>query len=131
VVIVDTSVWIDFLNGTTTPETQWLDLRLDTDRFGLTTIILAEVLQGLRDDREAALVEAELLRFEVVQIPDARLAAAAARNYRALRARGRTIRKTIDCLIATYCIEHGHALLHTDRDYDAFEEHLGLTVVRP
>jgi predicted nucleic acid-binding protein len=85
----------------------------------------------LRDDREAALVEAELLRFEVVQIPDARLAAAAARNYRALRARGRTIRKTIDCLIATYCIEHGHALLHTDRDYDAFEEHLGLTVVRP
>lgn len=130
-VIVDTSVWIDFLNGTTTPETQWLDLRLDTDRFGLTTIILAEVLQGLRDDREAALVEAELLRFEVVQIPDARLAAAAARNYRALRARGRTIRKTIDCLIATYCIEHGHALLHTDRDYDAFEEHLGLTVVRP
>jgi predicted nucleic acid-binding protein len=131
VVIVDTSVWIDFLNGTTTPETQWLDLRLDTDRFGLTTIILAEVLQGLRDDREAALVEAELLRFEVVQIPDARLAAAAARNYRALRAGGRTIRKTIDCLIATYCIEHGHALLHTDRDYDAFEEHLGLTVVRP
>jgi predicted nucleic acid-binding protein len=131
VVIVDTSVWIDFLNGTTTPETQWLDLRLDTERFGLPTLILAEVLQGLTDDREAALVEAELLRFEVVQIPDARLAAAAARNYRTLRARGRTIRKTIDCLIATYCIEHGHALLHTDRDYDAFEEHLGLTVVRP
>lgn len=130
-VIVDTSVWIDFLNGVTKPETEWLDLRLDQERFGLTTLIFTEVLQGLRDDREAAQVQAELLRFEVVDMPDAALAAAAARNYRALRARGRTTRKTIDCLIATYCIEHGHALLHTDRDYDAFEEHLGLAVIHP
>lgn len=130
-VIVDASVWIDFLNAVTTPETEWLDLRLDHERLGLTTLTFTEVLQGLRDDREAAQVEAELRRFEVVEMPDAALAVAAARNYRTLRARGRTTRKTIDCLIATYCIEHGHALLHTDRDFDAFEEHLGLTVVRP
>ena len=129
--IVDSSVWIEFLNGVTTPETEWLDLRLDRERFGLTTLILAEVLQGLRDDREAAQVETELLRFEVVEIPAAALASAAARNYRVLRARGRTVRKTIDCLIATFCIEHGHALLHTDRDFDVFEAHLGLTVVHP
>lgn len=130
-VIVDASVWIDFLNAVTTSETEWLDLRLDHERLGLTTLTLTEVLQGLRDDREAAQVEAELRRFEIVEMPDAALAVASARNYRTLRARGRTTRKTIDCLIATYCIEYGHALLHTDRDFDAFEEHLGLTVVHP
>jgi predicted nucleic acid-binding protein len=131
VVIVDASVWIDFLNGVTNPETEWLDLRLDRERFGLTTLTLTEVLQGLRDDREAAQVEAELRRFEIVEIPDLALAVASARNYRALRARGRTMRKTVDCLIASYCIEYGHALLHTDRDFDAFEEQLGLSVIHP
>jgi hypothetical protein len=131
VVIVDASVWIDFLNGVTNPETEWLDLRLDRERFGLTTLTLTEVLQGLRDDREAAQVEAELRRFEIVEIPDLALAVASGRNYRALRARGRTMRKTVDCLIASYCIEYGHALLHTDRDFDAFEEQLGLSVIHP
>lgn len=130
-VIVDSSVWIDFLSAVTTPETEWLDLRLDHARFGLTTLTLAEILQGLRDDREAAQVEAELRRFEIVEMPDAALAVASARNYRFLRARGRTIRKTVDYLIASYCIEYGHALLHTDRDFDIFEEHLGLSVIHP
>lgn len=130
-VIVDASVWIDYLNAVTAPETEWLDLRLDHERFGLATLTLTEVLQGLRDDREAAQVEAELRRFEIVEMPDAALAIASARNYRALRARGRTIRKTVDCLVASYCIQYGHALLHTDRDFDAFEEHLGLLVVHP
>ena len=130
-VIVDSSVWIDFLNAVTTPETEWLDLRLDHERLGLTTLTLTEVLQGLRDDREAAQVEAELRRFEIVEMPDAAIAVASARHYRDLRTRGRTIRKTVDCLIASYCIEYGHALLHTDRDFDAFEEHLGLSVIHP
>ena len=130
-VIVDSSVWIDFLNAVTNPETEWLDLRLDRERIGLTTIVLAEVLQGLRDDREAAAVEAELRKFEIIEVVDVALATEAARNHRRLRQAGRTIRKTVDVLIATYCIREGHSLLHRDRDFDVFEDLLGLSVVRP
>jgi predicted nucleic acid-binding protein len=130
-VIVDTSVWIDFLNGATNPETEWLDLHLDHERIGLTTIVLTEVLQGLRDDREAAAVQAELLKFEVIDLIDVALASEAAHNYRRLRQAGRTIRKTVDVLTATYCIREQHSLLHRDRDFDPFEELLHLSVVRP
>ena len=130
-VIVDTSVWVDFLNGVTNPESEWLDLNLDRERIGLTTIILAEVLQGLRDEREAALVQRELMTFEVGAAIDAALAAEAAHNYRRLRQAGRTVRTTIDVLIATYCIREQHALLHRDRDFDVFEKRLGLSVIHP
>jgi len=131
VVIVDSSVWIDFLKGVTTPETQWLDLRLDHDPVALTTLILAEVLQGLRDDREASAVEAELRKFEIVELHDVALAVEAAGHYRRLRQRGHTVRKTIDLLIATYCVREDHQLLHRDRDFDLFEQHLGLQVIHP
>lgn len=130
-VIVDTSVLVDFINGVTNPETEWLDLRLERQRFGLTTLILTEILQGLRDDREAALVQAQLEEFELFEFYDTDLAADAARHFRRLRNDGRTVRKTVDLLIATHCIRHQHALLHRDRDYDAFEETLGLEVVHP
>lgn len=130
-VIVDSSVWIDFLNGVTNPETQWLDFRLDRDRVGLTTLILTEVLQGLRDDREAASVQSELLKFEIIEMHDAALAIEAAGHYRHLRQRGHTVRKTIDLLIATCCIRDDHILLHRDRDFDLFEQSLGLQVVHP
>ena len=130
-VIVDTSVLVDFVTGLTTPETQWLDLRLDQQRFGLTTLILTEVLQGFRDDREAALVHAELAAFEIMELHEVSLAVDAARNYRALRNAGRTVRKTIDLLIATHCIRNQHSLLHRDRDFDAFEQVLGLVVIHP
>ena len=130
-VIVDRSVWIDYLNAVSNPESEWLDEHLDHERFGLTTIVLAEVLQGLRDDREAAAVEAELLKFEVIDVIDVSLAAEAAHNYRRLRQSGRTIHKTVDVLIATYCIREQHALLHRDRDFDPFEEVLGLHVIHP
>jgi predicted nucleic acid-binding protein len=130
-VIVDSSVWIDFLNGVTNPETQWLDLRLDAERVGVTTLIVTEVLQGLRDDREAAAVQAELLKFEVIEMHDVALAVEAAGHYRRLRQRGHTVRKTVDLLIATYCIREEHSLLHRDRDFDLFEQHLGLQVVHP
>ena len=130
-VIVDASVLIDYLSGATNPESEWLDLQLDRDRLGLTTISIVEVLQGLRDEREATAVEAALNEFELVAMPDAALAIEAARNYRRLRAAGRTCRKTIDVLIATYCLRYQHALLHRDRDFDVFEELLGLTVVHP
>lgn len=130
-VIVDSSVWIDYLNGVTNPETQYLDLRADTERFGLTTTSLTEVLQGFRDEREAALVQAELLRFEILELHDAGLAVTAAAYYRELRRKGVTVRTTIDLLIAAYCLRDEHSLLHRDRDFDVFERHLGLQVVHP
>ena len=130
-IIVDTSVWIDFLNANTNPECEWLDLNLDRERIGLTTTELAEVLQGLRDEREAALVQAELMKFEVVELVDAALAVEAAHNYRKLRQAGRTVRTTVDVLIATYCIRDQHALLHRDRDFDIFEQRFGLRVIHP
>ncbi|OFW38980.1 MAG: twitching motility protein PilT [Acidobacteria bacterium RIFCSPLOWO2_12_FULL_67_14b] len=130
-VIVDSTVWVDYFNGQENPETDWLDAHLPGQRLGLTTLILCEVLQGVRNERRAAVVQAELLRLEVFPSGDASLAIAAARNYRALRSRGRTVRKTIDVLIATFCLQGQHSLLHRDRDFDAFEELLGLLVVHP
>lgn len=130
-VIVDTSVLVDFINGVTNPETEWLDLRLEHQRFGLTTLILTEVLQGMRDEREAVLVKSQLESFEILEPHDVALAVDAARNFRALRNDGRTVRKTIDLLIASHCIRDQHALLHRDRDFDAFEQRLGLQVVHP
>jgi predicted nucleic acid-binding protein len=131
VVIVDSSVWIDFLNGTTNPETQWLDLQLDRERVGLTSIILTEVLRGFRGDRDAATVQAELMKFEIVEMLDTALAVEAASHYRHLRQRGHTVRKTVDLFIATLCLRDDHVLLHRDRDFDVFEQHLGLQVVHP
>ena len=130
-VIVDASVLVDYLNGLTNPETEWLDLHLDRDRLGLTSITIAEILQGVRDDRAASSVEAALGEFELITVPDPQIAIDAATNYRRLRAAGRTPRNTIDLLIATHCIRHQHSLLHRDRDFDAFEEMLGLAVIRP
>jgi predicted nucleic acid-binding protein len=129
-VIVDTSVWIDYLNAVETAETEWLDRELARQRLGLLDLMLCEVLQGLRSDDEAKRVSAELERFEIFESGGVELATDAARNYRLLRTRGRTVRMTIDCLIATFCLRNGHALLHCDRDFQPFEELLGLRVVR-
>ena len=130
-VIVDSTVWVDFINGVQNPETDWLDTHLDQQRLGLTTTILCEVLQGLRDERQAAQVEAHLLKLEVFEAGSVALATQAATNYRTLRTHGRTVRKTIDVLIATFCLQGQHALLHRDRDFDPFEELLGLSVIHP
>ena len=128
-VIVDSTVWVDYFNGKHNPQTDWLDARLDRERLGLTTIILAEVLQGVRDERVAARVERELLKLEIFDATGIALAVQAARNCRILSGRGQTVRKTIDVLIATFCMDEGHSLLHRDRDFDPFEELLGLSVV--
>lgn len=130
-VIVDTSVWVDYLNGVATPQTSWLDAELERQRLGLTDVILCEVLQGLRTEAEAAEAQTDLLRLEVFETSGVALAVAAAKNYRALRAKGLTVRRTLDCLIATFCIREGHALLHSDRDFDGFEKQLGLKVIHP
>jgi predicted nucleic acid-binding protein len=87
------------------------------------------VLQGVHDDSAAADVERRLRKLEVFETGGVDLATEAARNYRVLRARGHTVRKTIDCLIATFCIRGGHSLLHRDRDFDPFERYLELSVV--
>ena len=129
-VIVDTSVWIDFLAGRSNVETEWLARELVQQRMGLTDLILCEVLQGVRGERAFAKVQEQLLEFEVFDSGGAEVAVAAARNYRSLREQGLTVRTTIDCLIATFCLENGHSLLHRDRDFDVFEKSLGLRVVR-
>ena len=130
-VIVDTTVWIDYFQGTQNPETDWLNTELDRQRLGLTDIVLCEVLQGVRNDVVAKEVEGTLLKLEVFETGSVTLAREAARNYRALRSRGHTVRKTIDCLIATFCLREQHSLLHRDRDFDPFEKYLDLSVVHP
>lgn len=130
-VIVDTTVWIDYWAGTSTAETDWLDAELDRQRLGVTDIIVCELLQGVKDEAEAATVERELAKLEVFNTGGVELAKAAAQNYRALRRRGYTVRKTIDCVIATFCLREGHSLLHRDRDFDPFEEILDLSVIHP
>ncbi len=130
-VIVDSTVWVDYFNGRHNAETDWLDDRLEDERLGLTTLILCEVLQGVRDERRAAVVESELKRMEIFEAGGVERAIQAASNYRVLRRRGKTVRKTIDVLIATLCLQEGHSLLHRDRDFDPFEELLGLSVIHP
>jgi predicted nucleic acid-binding protein len=131
VVIVDTTVWVDYLNGISTPEVEWFDRESERQRLGLLDLTVCEVLQGVSTDAAAARVLRTLRRFEVFDTGGIALAEAAARNYRTLRARGRTVRKTIDCLIATFCLDHSYTLLHCDRDFDPFEDVLGLQVVHP
>ncbi|HET9192126.1 MAG TPA: PIN domain nuclease [Vicinamibacterales bacterium] len=130
-VIVDTTVWIDYFHDVRNPETDWLDAELDRQRLALTDVILCEVLQGVRDEAAATSVERQLLTLEVFETGGIDLARAAARNYRLLRSRGQTVRKTIDCLIATFCLHGGHSLLHRDRDFDPFERLLHLSVIHP
>jgi predicted nucleic acid-binding protein len=129
VVIIDTTVWIDYLRGTQNPETRWLDRELQRQRLGLTDLILCEVLQGIREQSAFTRVRADLLKFQVFETGGSGLAIAAAQNYRELRQRGYTVHKIIDCLIATFCLEARHELLHRDHDFDCFEKVLGLQVL--
>jgi predicted nucleic acid-binding protein len=129
--IVDTSVWIDYFAGTSNLQTDWLDRKLGHQPLGLTDLILCEVLQGVRGDANFGRIWRELLMFEVFDTGGEVIAVASARNYRSLRGRGLTIRRTIDCFIATFCLVESHSLLHRDRDFDGFEKHLGLQVVHP
>ena len=130
-VIVDTSVWIDYLNDKANPQTLWLEFAIGYKSLGLSSLILCEVLQGFRDNHEALRTRGMLLEFPVFDTGNMHLALQSAENYRFLRRKGVTIHSTIDCIIATFCIEHGHQLLHKDSDFDYFEEHLGLRVLHP
>jgi predicted nucleic acid-binding protein len=130
-VIVDTTVWIDYMRGVQNAETNYFDREIGRQRFGLTDLILCEILQGLRDEHASNRVLRELRRFELFESGGEELAVAAARNFRTLRRQGHPVRKTIDCLIATHCLRHGHSLLHRDQDFDHFEKILGLVVIHP
>jgi predicted nucleic acid-binding protein len=126
VIVVDSSVWIDFLNGRNAPHVRRLRALLGTEQIIIGDLMLCEVLQGLGNEREARQVEALLRRFEIVPMVGDRIASVAARNFRSLRRRGITIRKTIDLLIGTWCIENKRPLLHNDGDFHPMALHLGL-----
>jgi len=126
VILVDSSVWIDYFRSADTPQVALLDSLLGRSPIAVGDLIAAEVLQGVRDEREFKLVKKTLEAFEHVDLVGYDLAVKASENYQALRAMGITIRKTIDTLIATRCIEDGVTLLHADKDFLPFSEHLGL-----
>ena len=129
-ILVDSSVWIDYLRGTASPQAEKLDTLLGTVPLAIGDLILTEVLQGCATDREFNAVKRTLSSLHTVNLGGLKLAIEAAKNFRKLRALGFTVRKTIDTVIATRCIMDGMELLHSDRDFDPFEKHLGLRCVR-
>ena len=128
-ILVDSSVWIDHLRNVFTRPVRRLRQLVEQERILVGDLILCEVLQGVRSETQAREVEAALRRFELVTLADPDLAVKAAENYRFLRRRGITIRATLDLIIGTFCMERGHALLHSDRDFEPMERFLGLRTV--
>lgn len=128
-ILVDSSVWIDYFRGTITAQTGKLDKLLGREPLAIGDLILAEVLQGFDSKRDFDRALEMLTSLAVVELGGTNIAIQAARNFRALRRLGVTVRKTIDTIIATRCIESGFDLLHDDRDFDVFAQHLGLRVV--
>jgi predicted nucleic acid-binding protein len=129
--VVDTSVWVDYFNGVENPQTNFLHNVLDATPILIGDLILTEVLQGFRNDPDFETVRRTLGKFTQANMVNTVLAVQSARNYRFLRQKGITVRKTIDSLIATFCIENEHDLLHNDNDFDGYEKHLGLRVIHP
>ena len=127
-ILVDSSVWIAHLRGHKTAETRKLEEAAAREPLLVGDLILLEVLQGARDETHAARIERALREYAVVPLLGPDLAVKAASNYRKLRALGITLRKTADLIIATFCIEQHHTLLHADRDFDPMQKHLGLKV---
>lgn len=128
-ILVDSSVWIDFFRGKASPEVEWLDKNLGIEGFVVGDLILAEVLRGFKEDRGFREARRLLGRLEQLTLGGEELAVEAASNFRRLRARGITVRGTVDVIIATRCLADGLRLLHSDREFDPFEPHLGLKVV--
>jgi predicted nucleic acid-binding protein len=128
-IVVDTSVWIDFLNGRDAPHVRKLRAILGADEVIVGDLMLCEVLQGLDSETAARRVEALLRRFDVVPMAGDAIAVVAAKNFRSLRKLGVTVSKTIDLLIGTWCIENRAALLHNDGDFRPMARHLGLIEV--
>jgi len=130
-ILIDSSVWIDFFNGKTTPQVDWLDQALGKESIVLGDLILAEVLQGFRLEKDFRTARNLMLRFPVMTLLGQRLALKSAENYRFLRAKGVTLRKTNNVIIGTFCIDHKIPLLHDDRDFKPLEKHLKLMTIQP
>jgi predicted nucleic acid-binding protein len=128
-ILVDSSVWIDYFNGVDNPYTVKLDALLGVELIAIGDIMLTEILQGFQNDKDFKTAKAVLLGLAVFDMLGQKNAIAAAENYRFLRKKGITVRKTVDCMIATFCIAYGHSLLFCDKDFQPFVEHLGLGVV--
>ena len=128
-ILVDSSVWIDYFNGKFTAQTGQLDRLLESEPLAVGDLILTEVLQGFADERGFRQAFKMLTSLTIVELGGAEIAIQAAENFRTLRKLGVTVRKTIDTIIATRCIESGYDLLHCDRDFDPFVQHLGLRAI--
>lgn len=125
-IVVDSSVWIDFFNGTATPEVDRLSVALSSEPVAVGDLILAEVLQGFRREEDARIAAQKLTRLTVFDMLGPSRAVIAAERFRQLRRRGITVRKTADVIIASFCVTEGHRLLASDRDFDPFTEVFGL-----
>lgn len=125
-IVVDSSVWIDYFRGKRTVQAECLDGLLGSQPIAVGDLMLTEVLQGFRDDREFDQAVGLFSSLEVIELGGRDVAIRAAAHFRWLRARGVSVRKTIDTIIATRCIVDGHALLFSDRDFEPFVRHLGL-----
>lgn len=128
-ILVDSSVWIDYFKGTVTAQTERLDTLLGSEPLAIGDLILTEALQGFAGEQDFKQARKMLTSLTVVELGGQEIAIQAAKNFRALRSLGVTVRKTIDTIIATRCIESGYDLLHSDRDFDPFAKLLGLRVV--
>jgi len=129
-IVADTSVWIDYVNGTITPQTNTLDIELENRRVATGDLIIVEFLQGFREDKQFQEAKDLMDSLEYYDFVGSEIAINAAQNFRKLIKNGITIRKTIDVLIATFCIEYGFELLHNDRGFDSMEKVLGLRIKR-
>ena len=128
-ILVDSSTWVDYFRGVSTTQTAKLDRLLDSEPLAIGDLILAEVLQGFTNNSDFNKAKGLLTSLDVVDIGGVDIAIQAAKNFRTLRGFGITVRKTIDTLIATRCIESGYVLLHNDRDFEPFVKHFKLRVV--
>ncbi len=128
-IVVDSSVWIDYFNGTINKQTNWLDNALGSEFIIIGDIILAEVLQGFQSDNDYRTAKKLLLDFQYMDMVGQDIAVKSASNYRALRQKGITVRKTIDVMIGTFCIHHKFYLLHNDKDFDPIAKHLKLKTI--
>ena len=125
-ILVDSSVWIDYFRGIASPEVARLDALLGSELVATGDLVLTEVLQGFVSDRDFSRARRLMTSLVLVELAGRTIAIKAAQNFRRLRSVGVSVRKTIDTVIATYCIEHRLSLLYSDRDFDPFVEHLGL-----
>ena len=130
-ILVDSSVWIDYFRGTATPQVEKLDALLGVEPIATGDLILTEVLQGFDSERDFNQAKKLMTSLAIIDLAGQSIAIQAAKNFRALQSLGVTVRKTIDTVIATHCIKHGLPLLYSDKDFDPFVEHLGLRSVLP